>query len=141
MKTLVAFLALAVLTVFSGCATPESRIRDNPELFAKLTPQEQQMIREGKVGIGFSPEMVRLAVGDPDKVYSRIDANGASESWSYTTYETTSGAYLYTGYYHRYYCYHDPLYPYYLGYPSRVAREYMKVVFTAGKVSSIERET
>ena len=136
-----AFTCVA-LVLAVGCATPDTRIRQNPELFAQLTPAEQQLIREGKVALGFTPEMVKLALGDPDRVYLRTDASGTSESWSYTSYEGPDGLLLYRGYYHRYHRgWGDPFYPYYLSYPGRREREYFKVVFTDGRVSSIEQQT
>lgn len=141
MKTLPWWLLL--LAVFAGllggCSTPAYRIRENPESFAKLAPADQQLIREGKVAVGFTPEMVKLALGNPDRTFTRTDASGTSELWSYATYETESGVVLYRGLYHRYWC--DPLYyPYYANYSGRRTHEYLRVVFTAGKVSAIERE-
>ena len=141
--------AAALVTVLfaAGCSTPETRIRENPEIFNRLNPEEQELIRQGKVGIGFDKEMVKLAVGEPDRIWTRTDANGSSESWSYTTYESADGFPLYRGFYHRYHYHHhfhgwrDPFYPYYLSYPSRREREVFKVVFNDGRVSSIEQET
>src|SRR4051794_23182954 len=54
MKTASLFLSIIVMAFCAGCATPEARIQKNPEVFAKLPPNEQQLIREGKVGIGFT---------------------------------------------------------------------------------------
>ena len=141
MKKLSILLAAIGLLFAAGCATPAARIERNPEVFNKLAPSDQQLIREGKVAIGFTPEMVKLALGDPDRKFLRTDANGTSESWSYTTYEGPDGMLLYRGYYHRYYGWGDPLFPYYMSYPGRREREYFKVVFTEGRVSSIEQQT
>lgn len=139
MKKIPFLISIAALAFFSGCSTPEARINKNPEAFAKLTTEDQQRIREGKVAIGFTPEMVKLALGEPDKVFTRTDANGVNESWSYTTYESDGGVMLYRGFYHRYWS--DPFYPYYMNYPSRRDREYLKVIFAEGRVSSIEQQT
>lgn len=139
MRKLTLLFATALLALLAGCSTPEARIQRNPEAFARLAPEEQQLVREGKVAIGFTPEMVRLALGNPDRVYTRTDANGVSESWSYTTYETDSGMMLYRGWYHRYWS--DPLYPYYTSTSTRRTRELLKVVFTSGRVSAIEKQT
>lgn len=126
----------------AGCSTPETRIRANPELFNRLSPEEQNLIREGRVGIGFDQEMVRLAVGTPDRIWTRTDTEGATESWSYTTYETMDGFPLYRGFYHRYYGgWYDTYYPYYLAYPARRDREVFKVVFKEGRVVAIEQES
>ena len=121
-----------------GCSTPQARINRNPEVFAGLPAADQQLIREGKVVIGFTPEMVRLALGDPDRKLTRTDSAGTSEVWRYVTYESDSGAYLYRGYYHRFYA--DSFFPYYLNYPSRSERETFKVMFSEGRVSAIEEE-
>lgn len=139
MKKLSLFIAAAAAVFLAACSTPESRIQSNPAVFATLSPADQQLIREGKVAIGFTQEMVRLALGDPDRVYTRTDANGVSESWSYTTYESESGMLLYRGFYHRHWGY--SYYPYFVDYPSRRTREYFKVVFTGGRVSAIESQT
>lgn len=130
---------LAVLGL-AGCTTPEARIKQNPELFAQLSPTDQETIKQGRVALGFTPEMVKLALGDPDRVTTRTDASGTSEVWRYTTYETDDGVYLYRGYYHRYYCYGDPFFPFYTSFASRRDRDYFKVTFSGGRVSLIEQE-
>lgn len=141
------FLAAAGAALFSaGCSTPQTRIQQNPEVFNRLDPAEQELIRQGQVAIGFDQEMVQLALGDPDRVWRRTDTEGATESWSYTSYETADGFPLYRGFYHRYYGryyghWHDPLYPYYLSYPARREREVFKVVFKDGRVIAIEQES
>jgi hypothetical protein len=77
-------LAGAVLvTMFAGCATPESRIRDNPLVFAQATPEQQRLIRLGEVGLGFTPEMVRLAMGSPDHITEHEDSGGKRLIWHY----------------------------------------------------------
>lgn len=139
MKKISLFVGAAALAFLAACSTPQSRIERNPAVFSSLSAGDQQLIREGKVAIGFTPEMVRLALGDPDRVYTRTDANGVSESWSYTTYETDSGVLLYRGFYHRNWGY--SYYPYFIDYPSRRTREYFKVVFSGGRVSAIESQT
>jgi hypothetical protein len=129
----------------AGCSTPETRIRKNPEAFNRLSVEEQELIVQGKVAIGFDEEMVRLALGDPDRVWTRTDSEGVSEAWSYTTYETYDGAPLYRGWYHRYYGpyygWHRGYYPYYMSYPSRREREVLKVMFKDNRVISIEEES
>ncbi len=142
MKTLLSVLALAGgLILLAGCSTPQTRINANPAAFAKLTTDQQQLIKEGKIAIGFDMAMVKLALGDPDRVRERTDANGTSEIWSYVTYEGDDGLILYSGYYHRYYYgWGDPFYPYYLAYPTRHEHEHFRVVFHDGKVVMIENE-
>jgi outer membrane protein assembly factor BamE (lipoprotein component of BamABCDE complex) len=131
-------LLLAGFAGLAGCSTPEARIQRNPAAFDRCTPQQQELIKQGRVAIGFDQDMVRLALGDPDRVTIRTDAAGQSEVWRYVTYETDDGVLLYTGYYHRF-C-GPVIYPYYLDYASRTERDHFRVVFKDGKVISIEEE-
>ena len=140
MKILARLLLLATVAFVASCSTPETRIRQNPELFAQLTPQDQDMIRHGRVAVGFTAEMVRLALGEPDRFTTRNTAAGTSEVWHYITYEMPSGSPLYRGWYHRYYMWHDPLYPWYLDESTRRERERFSVVFDQGRVSALEFE-
>jgi hypothetical protein len=134
------FLAAVMLAALgiAGCSTPESRIRKNPEAFARLTPQQQDLIRKGQIAIGFDQEMVQLALGEPDHIVTRTDASGITETWRYTTYELPDGMLLYRGWYHRYYGWGDPMYPYYLSYPHRRERDHIRVTFKAAQVVAIE---
>ncbi len=139
MKTFIRFLALlSGLVLLSSCSTTESRIAKQPDLFNRLTPAQQQMIREGRVDIGFDMDMVKLALGDPDRVRERIDANGKSEVWSYVSYEGSDGVLLYRGWYHR--GWGSPYYPYYMNVPGRRERARDEVVFRDGRVVSIDQE-
>ena len=138
MKTIFGFLLVSIGLVFAGCSSPSSRISKQPELFNRLTSEQQQLIREGKVGIGFDMDMVKLALGDPDRVRERTDANGHSEVWSYVSYEGSDGALLYRGWYHR--GWGSPYYPYYMTVPGRRERSRDEVVFREGKVISIDQE-
>ncbi len=139
MKTFFSILALICgMAVLTGCSTVETRIAKQPDLFSRLTPEQQQMIREGRVGIGFDMDMVKLALGDPDRVRERTDASGHSEIWYYVNYETYDGALLYRGWYHR--GWGGPFYPYYMDFPSRQERSHDKVVFRDGRVTSVEQE-
>ena len=139
MKHLFPLLSLlAGLLFVAGCSTPDSRIAKQPELFSRLTPEQQQMIREGRVGVGFDMEMVKLALGDPDRVRERTDANGRSEIWSYVSYEANDGMLLYRGWYHR--GWGSPYYPYYMNVAGRRERSRDEVVFRDGRVVSVEQE-
>jgi hypothetical protein len=142
MKKLFYLITVAIgVALFPGCSTPQTRINENPEVFARLTPEQQDMIKRGQVGIGFDMPMVKLALGDPDRVRIRTDEHGTSEIWSYVTYEAEDGMLLYRGYFHRYYYGFSPLYPYYLGYPSRREHEHFRVIFRGGRVVSVEYDT
>lgn len=76
--------SLLAALVLAACASPESRIRDNQTTFDSYPPQAQQKIRAGQIDVGFTPEMVRMALGAPDHVYQRTATEGSSEVWGYT---------------------------------------------------------
>lgn len=130
------FFTLAALVFLAGCATPQARIDRNRALYDSLPGESQALIQEGRVAMGFTPDMVQLALGKPDRVYSRTDKSGTSESWAYTGYSLRDGRRIYTGYYHSWYPWR---YPYYLDYSSDYeVYERTKIVFKDGVVSSIE---
>ncbi len=127
---------LVGLSLLVGCSTPQTRIRSNPELFNSLPPGDQELIKQGKVAVGFTGEMVKLAVGEPDRIYTRTDASGRNEVWVYTSYSSRGGVMVYyRGFYHRR---HPGMYAYFADYNDREVLERYKVSFKDGVVSSIE---
>lgn len=139
MKRITLALALIAGIFLAGCATPATRIQQNPAAFDRATPAQQELIKQGKVDIGFTEELVELSLGVPDRTRERIDANGKELIWSYVNYETDNGVILYRGWYHRGY-WGAPSYAYYADYPSRRERERFRVDFRDGKVVQIEHE-
>lgn len=131
-------LIIGLLIGLTSCATPASRISESPELFASFPPEVQELIKQGKVGIGFDASMVRLAVGEPDRKWDRTDSEGKSEIWAFTRFEAVDGLPLYRGGYHRAY---EGYYPHYEMYPARKARDYFRVIFKAGKVIAVESDS
>jgi len=122
-----------------GCATPDSRIKANQALFDTLPLAAQGQIREGQVALGFTPAMVKLAVGEPNRRAIRTDAAGRTEVWSYTRYVAADGFPVYTGNYHRFY----PGYRHYGGgfYSERTeAREFFRVEFVDGLVTTVQQQ-
>lgn len=77
---LLALLAVAALT---ACSTPASRIKEKRDVFASYPPETQEKIKAGKVDVGFTPEMVELALGRPSMRYTSTTESGAAETWVY----------------------------------------------------------
>jgi hypothetical protein len=143
MKTLILALAAATGLFLAGCATPETRIRQNPAAFDRATPAQQELIKQGKVAIGFDETLVQLALGVPDRITERTATDGKSITWHYVDYESDDGVILYSGWYHRGFWgspYPYGGYPYYADFPHRHARDHFKVVFKDGKVVLVEEE-
>ena len=140
-----AALPLALLGIFlSSCASPESRIRNSPDTFARLNPDQQALVKAGRIAPGFDMDAVRLALGDPDRVILHTDASGQHEVWHYVTYEDYQGAVIVTGYYHRYWGFGGPFFyggsPYYNGFPARI-HDRIRVEFDKNsRVASIQEE-
>lgn len=72
-----------LLATLAACASTESRIKDSQAAFDGYPPAVQQKIRACQVDVGFTPDMVRMTMGEPDRKYSRTDAAGTSEVWAY----------------------------------------------------------
>ncbi len=134
-------IGLVGVLALAGCSTPQTRINKNPAAYDRLSSEQQELVREGRVAIGFDRETVKLALGEPDRIWKRTDKAGESEAWTYTAYETATGAPLYRGYWHRYYSPSPLDYPYYGGFPARKEREIFKVVFEGDAVVSVESES
>jgi hypothetical protein len=143
MKTthLIRLALISVLGLWlAGCSTPATRIKANPEAFARLTVDQQSLVKAGQVALGFDFEAVKLALGDPDRVTTRTDADGQTVVWHYLTYEA-DGRMLFTGYYHTGRGWWGrAAYPYYLDYPNRRVRDRFSVQFKSGRVSAITQE-
>lgn len=74
-----------------GCSTPASRIKKNPELFNQLPAEVQTNVLAGRIDVGYSRDAVTLALGDPQRRYTRITLDGKNtEVWSYTSVRTTT---------------------------------------------------
>lgn len=140
-KLLIALLAALGAALLAGCSTVESRIKDNPEVFNKLTPEQQSLVKAGQIALGFQSDAVKLALGDPDRISTRTDADGVTTIWHYVTYEA-EGQMLFSGYYHfgrrgwRIW----GAYPYYLDYPQRTVRDRFRVEFRRDRVTSITQD-
>jgi len=103
MKTKIraAILIIATLAVtgLTGCTALDMRILKNQQLFGKCSPADQIAIRQGDIAIGFTPDMVKVALGEPDQISHLTDKGGPYDLWHYPLVpETTtlSGGYYAT---------------------------------------------
>lgn len=67
----------------TACSTVGSRIGDQQAKFDSFPATVQQQIRAGQVNAGFTPDMVRMASGKPDDIYTRTTSQGQAEVWGY----------------------------------------------------------
>src|SRR4051794_40712002 len=80
---------------FSGCATPEQRITDHPEIFQRLSPRDQDLVKVGKIREGMAPDAVYLAWGTPDQKGTGVARGHAVETWIYSEYYYANSPYPY----------------------------------------------
>lgn len=73
----------AFLLLLSACRGPSlaQRIDSGMQQFDSWPPETQEAIREGRIEIGFTPEQVRMAWGEPDYVNRNVRAGGEAERW------------------------------------------------------------
>jgi len=83
MKTPLSSVFAALLLLTASCASVDSRVSDHKAAFDAWPADVQEKVRAGKVDIGFSPEMVEVALGKPDRLSSRTTAGGQADVWVY----------------------------------------------------------
>jgi hypothetical protein len=67
----------------AGCSTVDSRISKHRELFNTWPAAVQDKVVRGQIDIGFTADQVRVALGEPDRVFTRTTTDGTSQVWSY----------------------------------------------------------
>jgi hypothetical protein len=92
-------LTVALTALETGCSsTPQSRIKKNPEVFNSYSAEVRSFIEKGRVAVDFTPEQVRLALGAPDRVLTRMSAAGNEEVWIYRENKARFGVELGLGF-------------------------------------------
>jgi len=76
-----------MLLLSAACATPATRIRKNQAAFDKCPPAVQEKIRNGEVAVGFTAEQALLALGEPDRRFTRKFASETLQVWAYSGFE------------------------------------------------------
>jgi len=145
MKTPFAFIACLAALVLAGCSTVQSRIEEKSAVFNALPSETQSRIQQGLVDVGYSQDMVYIAMGRADRVTERATANGNETVWVYNSYYQEYQGSAFAGY--RRSVYYDPRIKAYRVYyePVRAdvyrdrVEEVARVVFKDGKVTLIEQ--
>lgn len=74
---------LFLVALLSACSSPDSRIDSNRAAFNQFPADVQEKIKAGRVDVGFTPEMVRMALGEPARQFTRKTESGDAEVWMY----------------------------------------------------------
>jgi len=145
-RLLIPWAVLSLLLFSAGCQTVETRIKEKPNVYAGLDKTTQDMIKQGIIGIGYTEDMVYLALGSPDQMRESVTADSRTLLWIYNSYSSYyDGPYMtgYYGYGYPYYPYYYRPYAYYwpppfAGYHTE-KEERIRVTFSGGKVTAIDQ--
>lgn len=130
-------LSLLSLVLLAACVSPETRIKDNPTSYSKLTPLQQEQVRKGDISIDMPDFGVELALGKPDSITERVEAKGTIRVWHYKKQDTSTTTIDYVGFYNPYF---------YPGFAPVIVNnrqpdgDRVRVSFNNDKVVAIERE-
>lgn len=81
-RSLAALLGIAAIALVA-CNTTSSRIRSQQELFDSYPPEVQENLRNGIIEIGYTAEMVVMALGEPDRKTAAKGEDEVEEVWTY----------------------------------------------------------
>ncbi|HUG12551.1 MAG TPA: hypothetical protein VMM36_16150 [Opitutaceae bacterium] len=140
-------LAGLAFVLLAGCSTINSRIKANPAVFDALPLETQEKVRKGIVEVGYSPDMVYIAMGRPSEKRSSRSATLEKETWIYSVHYQDWVGRAMVGYRRvvvydektkRTYVYHQPVYEDF--YRDR-KEDRIRIEFEDGVVSAIEQRT
>lgn len=77
-------LGLMAAVLFSQCvSSPQSRIENNPQMYAQLSTRDRELVSSGVIREGMTRDAVFLAWGRPDSITRGTNRGRATESWTY----------------------------------------------------------
>ena len=81
--------AVLLAAVVAGCAGDPgiaARTREKSAVYAALTPREKRHIDKGAIALGYTPDMVYLALGHPSSTRPVDATGGRGELWIYLNF-------------------------------------------------------
>jgi hypothetical protein len=76
-------LCTATALVLLACSTTGSRIRAQQAAFDGYPETVQQNLRNGAIEVGYTPEMVLIALGEPDRKVDAVSGEVAAQVWTW----------------------------------------------------------
>lgn len=98
MKKILAALLAGCLLASCVPSTPQARIDKNPQAFAALGKKDQELVKQGLIARGMSPDAVALAWGDPAQRFEGSKKSRRTERWDYSGTRPVYGSNFYGGY-------------------------------------------
>jgi hypothetical protein len=92
LETFRRFLPLACLCLaallLAGCSTPQTRAKERPLAFEKLSPKQQDLVMRGLISEGMNSDAVYIAMGSPARIVSgRLEKSNFTR-WIYGRTQT-----------------------------------------------------
>jgi len=88
----VAMAALVTGMMLAGCDASSgvaARIQEKSTVFAQLTPEQKKNIEDGAIEMGYTTDMVYMALGKPSKVREKAAPEGTVLMWTFNNYFPT----------------------------------------------------
>jgi hypothetical protein len=77
-------LCTVVTIAWLGCSTTNSRIREHQEAFDAYPERVQQNLRQGVIEVGYTPQMVFIAMGEPDRKVDVANGEEVAQVWTWS---------------------------------------------------------
>jgi hypothetical protein len=84
MKAACIGLCVALALAWLGCSTTGARIKQHQEAFDSYPERVQQNLRNGVIEVGYTPEMVVIALGEPSRKVDVVTDDATAQLWTWT---------------------------------------------------------
>ncbi len=74
-------LLIPATALLAACNTPASRIDDNKVVYQSYPVAVQHKLAAGQIDVGYTREQAQIALGKPNRRYSRTAEGSAQEVW------------------------------------------------------------
>jgi hypothetical protein len=88
LKSAALTFCLAGALLFTSCGTPGTRISQHPDVYQRLSSQDQALVSQGQIRLGMSMDAVWLAWGTPEQKIPGYGRGRPTETWVYLRYDT-----------------------------------------------------
>ena len=79
--------AVLMALLAAGCESMrDARIKEHAALYASLDPFSQKLVRQGLFDYGFTPEVLYMSLGKPNRVSVAETEKGRIETWTYRNF-------------------------------------------------------